>query len=179
MGKFFTPIILIVITVILYFTWISPTYGEVGQLKDKQAQLADALDKAQQVQTLIANLQASFSSVPQDQIARLTKMVPNDVDNIRLLIEINNIAQREGMTIDSLNIPPKPTAAPGTVGGSSGSYGTFTFGFTAHGTYDQFIAFLGQLAANLRLSDIATLSFSATDKGNYDYAITLNTYWIQ
>lgn len=180
MGRFLTPAILIIIVGALYVTWISPTYGEVQGLQAKQATLKDALGKAQQVKQLESQLQSGLSAITPDQMTHLITMVPDNVDNIRLLIEVNDIAAKDGMTIDGLNIPPKPTIDPGAIGSAQGGYGTFTFGFTAHGTYDQLLTFLDQLAHNLRMVDIQSLSFSAPDKSNtYDYGITLDTYWLQ
>jgi Tfp pilus assembly protein PilO len=184
MGKFITPAILIVVVIALYFMWIAPTYENVEKLQAKQATLLDALDKSKQVQTLIAQLKSNFEAIPSDQVDRLRKMVPDDIDNIRLLIEVNNIAQRGGLIIDGLNIPPKPTVAPGEVGtGGAGGHGTFSFSFSVHGTYEQLIAFYTQLASNLRLSDITQFSFGPdtavnAKRDSYSSTLTLNTYWL-
>lgn len=178
MGKFLTPILLIVITIALYFLWISPTYSQSQDLQTQHAKLADALAKEKEVQTLISQLQANLTNVPPDQLDRLKKMIPDNIDNIRLLIEINNVAVKNGMSISNLTIPPKPTSSGGVVG--TNGYGTLTFGFTVRGTYDQLIIFLNAIAAELRLINISKLDFAVDDTSanGYSYTVTLDTYWL-
>jgi len=110
-------------------------------------------------------------------------MLPDNVNNIRLILEIEQIAAPYGMTLSNVSydspdvvisgattsktpgaVSSTPTQA--VVGGSASlqqpkDYGTFNLSFSTSGTYDNFINFTKDLESNLRLVDISTVTFSS------------------
>jgi hypothetical protein len=52
-----------------------------------------------------------------------------------------------------------------------------TFGMSA--TYDQFITFLEDMEANLRIMDLQHLTVTSNDNGIYDWSLEFQTYWLK
>ena len=70
-------------------------------------------------------------------------------------------------------------AQRGQVGASDTDYDSLILSFSVTGSYDTFRAFVESLEQSLRLVDIQSISFSATDTGVYDYSIAVKTYWLK
>jgi Tfp pilus assembly protein PilO len=133
----------------------------------------------------------------------LQKLLPDNVDNIRLILEIEQIAAPYGMTLSDIKYDTTDTnassaGATGVVqgGGIASStqkgYGTFNLEFSISGSYSNFINFTKDLENNLRIVDISSISFSSNSLGAgtgvspktssseiYKYDFKINTYWLK
>ena len=101
------------------------------------------------------------------------------VENVGLIIDINNIAAKYGMSIKNTRINGASSDKSNSTGPNSNKYGSITMSFVVSTTYENFLAFLSDLEASLRLVDVTSLSFSSAQQGRYDYNITLQTYWLK
>ena len=115
----------------------------------------------------------------------MNEFLPNNIDNVRLIIDINNIAKKSGLIVRNPNIvkaeakegePPPPTGAA-AAGKTADSSAAISFSVSA--SYETLKLFLSDLARSLRLVDIESLSFTAAERNLYDYQITLRTYWLK
>ncbi len=112
-------------------------------------------------------------------------MIPDSVENIGLIIDLNNIANAKG--VELLNPSISGGGGGGTpVAGSGASsdgkkYGSITLAFGVTTTYDKFLDFIKELENTLRLVDITGLSFPAPDEktGISTFSITMQTYWLK
>ena len=206
MTRFIMPIILIVISVALFFTVTNPMYSSIA---DSQAQLTSyntALDTSKTLESQRDALTAKYNSFDPNNLAKLEKLLPDNVNNIRLILEIEQIASPYGMALsdvkyDSTNSTSVTTGTTGGAaavqGGSpakkqSSDYGIFNLEFSITGTYDNFINFTKDLQSNLRIVDISSISFSSDttsatsgtgSKTNapetYKYDFKIQTYWLK
>jgi hypothetical protein len=51
--------------------------------------------------------------------------------------------------------------------------------FNVTAPYQQFISFMQDLEASLRVMDLTHLTVSANDTGTYDFGVQLTTYWLR
>jgi len=180
--RFLLPIILFVAAVGLFSLYTSPTYAG---LKGAQAQVAaydDALNKSKELKGLRDKLTSTRNAFsPQDE-QKLVRLLPDQVDNIRLIIDINNIASRRGLVLSSValgevsNTSAEKSAL--AVGPSGDPLGSVSLGFSVLATYEDFLVFLQDIEHSLRILDIEKLSFSAAEDGKYSFDIQLRTYWL-
>ena len=108
-------------------------------------------------------------------------MLPDAVDNVGLIIDMQNIAANRGMLLKGARVTEGGAvgdAAQG-LGPDASKYGTITMTFVVNTTYENFSVFLKDLESSLRLLDVTSLSFSSTKEGRYDYSVTLQTYWLK
>ena len=108
-------------------------------------------------------------------------MIPAHVDNVRLVIDINSMADKYGMVLKNIEI------GKGSSGNKDPSLSTITgdgpeyldMRFLVSGSYDAMKLFVTDLSRSLRIVDITDLTFSARDLDLYDFSISLRTYWLQ
>ena len=110
-------------------------------------------------------------------------MLPSNVDNIRLILDINTIAARHRAVLSDVQLgdtSKNSGSGSALAGGHGGSaIGSVDVGFTVRATYDDFIAFEEELEHSLRIIDVTKLSFtSAGSQDMNSYAFTIRTYWL-
>jgi Tfp pilus assembly protein PilO len=167
--KILTPIALILASVGLFYLVIMPQYHDLSDTRSKIQQYSDAISRAQEVVSKRDKLLAQKNSFSPDDIRRLQKMLPDKVDPIRFVIDVNNIAASYGTKITDIKI--------GTEIGSKTNYDDTTMSFTAPMSYDQVQKFLADVERSLQLVDVSGLGFKSEDKSSiYTYSFTLKTY---
>ena len=188
------PILLIGIAVGGFFMFTRPTYDELTGVKEKVASYSQALENARAIDAERDKLTKKQNSFDPVSLEKLNKLLPDGVDNIRLILEIEEIAKPYGMSLRDI----KYSAAPKTdaeksqeagvpTSGTEKLYGVWDLGFSTQGTYSNFIAFVEELEKNLRIVDITSVDFSS-DTGPglnpntqeaYKYSIKIKTYWLK
>ncbi len=174
----------------IFFLYTSPSYDGMQSLEAQNAQYNAALDKAAQLQSLKQTLLQKYNSFDPNSLSRLSTMLPDQVDNIRLILDLDNLAGRFGMAIQNVNISSPDTQSGSVVSSISSAaqpYDSLTIQFSTHGTYQQFLQFLSALQSSLRLVDIQNITLSpggATGAAQsttaaYAYGLTLQTYWLR
>ncbi|SRR5258708_27781558 len=203
MSKFIVPIILIGISITCFFTFTNPTYNEISSLKNTQASYNEALGNSKALENERDKLTTKYNSFDPESLARLQKFLPDSVDNIRLILEIEKIASPYGMVLkdvkydsDTANTSKGAVSAPaGPPTPSLGiaqpfsrtDYGTWNLEFSTSGTYDNFLSFMRDLERNLRIVDISSVEFSSGSSSSstgskpesYKYDIKIKTYWLK
>lgn len=182
--KFLLQILFIGGAITIFVLYINPTYAIIQQKQDNLKQLEDANKKAIELNKKRDQLLSDKNKITTDQLTRLSKMLPDGVENVRLIIDIKNITN-EYLKQDPASpkvvggVDKKTNTGTAIIGPNGKPYGTVgvTFGVTT--TYDKFIGFLEYLEDNLRLVDITDISFTPADNGNYSFSIGLQTYWLK
>ncbi|HVZ75821.1 MAG TPA: type 4a pilus biogenesis protein PilO [Candidatus Paceibacterota bacterium] len=183
MRGLIVPIVLVVAAVGLFIGFTNPWYEGTKSIQTEVATYDDALNKSQQLRTIRDQKVAAFNTFSADEKSKLEDVLPDNVDNIHLIIDINNIAARHGLSLKDVQL--------GTISGSSGAstaltagnagdlVGSVTLGFAVNASYDDFLAFLQDLEHSLRIIDVEKIDFTADPKGgNNDYSMTIRTYWL-
>lgn len=183
--KFLFPTTLIVAAIMVFYFFSDPTYQEVKTLITEKQSYSDALDNSKKLQSVRDELLAKYNSFPANSLERLEKMVPNNVDNVRLVLEIDRIASNYGMSIKNIklgtsNTTKKDANVKDIIGKDEKPYGTVSLEFSLEGPFQNFASFVGDLEKSLRIVDITGISFSTSDdKGTSQYNVRLNTYWLR
>jgi Tfp pilus assembly protein PilO len=190
-------IIILLIAGAVFFLYTKPSYDTLQTLSAQNAQYDAALSKATQLQTVKQSLLSRYNSFDPGSLDRLQTMLPDQVDNIRLILDLDNIASRYGMALQNVDISTPDTSNQTVVGAistASQSYDSLTLQFTTHGTYAQFKQFLSDLQSSLRIVDLVSLSIAqegsavsasgqaltgAGAQPVYTYVMTLQTYWLR
>ena len=181
MMRLFLPIIVIVAAGLVFFKLTDPMLAKVDELKVEKAKLDEGLKNARELRTVLDALLATRNSFNQSDLDRLGKFLPDNVDNVRLIIDINNIARPYNMTIRNLRIKADEDKGEASVieGGERLNKGAVTLGFSVSGSYENIQPFLEDLAKSLRLVDISAVTFSSNEKNLYDYSVEIQTYWLK
>jgi len=180
MRRFFFPIILVVAAVGLFVVYINPTYQNSKELAVKAASYDDALNKSQQLRAVRDQLLSKRNTFSADDVSKLQEILPDNVDNIRLVIDINNIAARHGLTLANVDIGDvtKNATQNAVASGSSGPVGSVDITFSVNADYETMLAFLQDVEHSLRVIDVQKLSFTSTQSGPSAYTFDIRTYWL-
>ena len=171
MFRLIISIILISIAVTGFFAFTKPLFNDISALREQMASYDDALNNSKMLENERDLLTKKYNSFDPENIAKLSKLLPDNVDNIRLILEIEKIATPYGMVlkdikynVESTNNTTARTAENGEVGGipmPRQEYGTLDFSFSTQGAYGNFINFMRDLEKNLRIMDITSIDFSS------------------
>ncbi len=184
MFRIALPLIFIVAAIAGFIFFINPTYKLAQENKLQLDRVNDALKKANQLRDIRDKLAIERNKISDTDLARILKMIPDSVENIGLIIELNNIARDKGMELMN------PTIGTGGSAGSSGGinvgpeskkYGSLAMVFSVNTTYEKFIDFMKELEHSLRLVDVREVKFSSPDPktGKSLYEIKIDTYWLK
>jgi hypothetical protein len=178
--RLFVPIILVVAAIGLFVVYTNPAYQGTKALSAKVASYNDALDKSKELRSVRDQLLAKRNTFSADDVQKLQEVLPDNVDNIRLIIDINNIASRHGISLSAVNIGDiggtQNALAAGA--GSGGPVGNVDIGFAVTTSYDSMLSFLNDLEHSLRLIDVQKLGFTASATDSNTYTFTIRTYWL-
>ena len=198
-------LILIAAAVWIFWSYTDPIYKEAGGLKEVRADYQAKLAQANEFRQKYENLALAYQSFSVADVIRLSRLVPDTVDTVRLVMDVSDIAAKQGLLIKNIKIsePTKetkkndnspigaPVAAPLAEGltpgairiGTNQEFNSIDLSFSVTGSYERFVAFLQDLEKSLRILDVTEIKFTApTDsvKGNsYDFGIGLKAYWLK
>jgi len=191
--NFILPIILIISSFAVFFGYVDPNYkngidqvggpdyskSDVVFLKSELSKYDNVLSSANDIVSKRESLIAKRNTITDADQARLERLLPSNIDNIRLIIEISKIAEGRNLVAKNISVGDMSKITSDTIGQSDSPYGTLSLKFTVNSSYSNFLNLLQDLESNLRLVDITDISFNATESGFYDFNVSLNTYWLK
>ncbi len=192
MGRFIIAILGFSVSLAVFFLYTKPTYDSVKVLLAENAQYDQALERAAQLQSLKQTLLSRYNAFNPADIDRLHRLLPDHVDNVRLVLDFDNLARKHSLAIQNVVVGReiaesttvgKPASAD-IIGGNSKSYDSLTLKFSTQGTYAGFVTFMQDLQSSLRIVDLSSLTLTPIgDKQAieplYRYDVTIRTYWLK
>jgi Tfp pilus assembly protein PilO len=186
MNSRILPALAFVVALGIFFAYVNPTWtGSIAQAQaaidaDNQALAAAKKYTAQQNQ-----LAAARDSIDPANLEALTTFLPNSVDNVGLILDINALASRSGLTVGNIDVIT--TAAGGNAQGTSGvlpagdvnPVNSVDLSLAAVGTFSALQSFLIGIEKSARLLDIHDLVIRGSDTGVYSYQMTIRLYWLR
>lgn len=217
MMRLVFPIVLIAAAIGIYFYLTEPlindpltvdggtqfTMGGIKALREEKKQLETAIDYIAKLKGKALEIEKLASAISPEDIERLDQFLPDSVDDLQLLVDVDNIAKRSGMTIKDVKLStddPKKTRAVNNSAvvatqGATVAPPVITkvhLTFTAIGSYAQLRGFLTDVSKSLRIMDVEKLSVNvggkigsnasstaALNNGIYQYQVDLATYWLK
>ncbi|MDZ4284305.1 MAG: hypothetical protein U1A28_00585, partial [Patescibacteria group bacterium] len=180
--KPFISILIFALSVAVVVFYIKPALPRIKALRQDIFFLEDTLESARELQSVRDKLLAKYNSFPPDDIERLHKLLPDNVDNVRLIIDIDEMASRYGLTIQDINIKQQQESRVRTAGAAdeeAEDFGTsartaremseaaeglvepklsfLTLSFSVVASYERFLAFLRDMERSLRIVDVTEL----------------------
>ncbi len=177
--KILTPIILLAVSIAMFVFGTNKNFADVNAVKAENIDYQAALDKSKEVLQKRDKLAEEYKQFSQDDIDALHKIMPDSVDNIQLILDIDNVAKQNGVVIKKFKIDDGKDANGKSQVSENDVYSSITLSYTASGTYENFLAFLKKIETSLRIVDVTSLSFESTPTGVYDYDISIRTYWLK
>lgn len=177
------PYIIITIALLVaaggvFFGFTDEHYAAIQGLEDEKTELSRAAEKMNELNEVRDELLGRRALFSSEDIERLEKALPDNVDNIRLINDLDGIASQYNMSVRGASVS-FATDASGDIIVDEKSYGVVTVEFSVSGPYQTFLNFLDKLEHSLRIVDVTKVSFSSSEEDFYEYSISLQTYWLR
>lgn len=172
--------ILAAIGAIVFFA--VPRYQAVADMRQEEAQLTEALANARKLEEARQDLLDRYNSFESEDLRRLETMLPDNIDNVKLIIELDALAAQYSLPLQNVTVENNEETAPGVavIDQGTSEYGIVQLQFTVRGPYERFVQFLQDLERSLRIIDVRSLQFQTTNEaGIYQYALVIETYWLK
>jgi hypothetical protein len=190
------PFLFILIAAGIGYLYIYPTYtGQIAGANQQIQSYENALAAADVFTQKENALVAQENAIPAPQLARLEEFLPDGVDNIQLILDLNSLADRSGVSLSDFQVVDNQTnsdasggstdstdaSAPsdGSAPQSTSLTDSLDLSLSATGTYSAFQTFLAASEQSLRPLDVTQLSVKDSATGVYAYTITYQIYWLQ
>ncbi len=198
--KILFPISLILTSILLFFFIVNPFFDDIKSLKTDISIYNNALDNSTSLQKERDLFLEKSRNVSAKDRERLNSFLPDTVNNIKFILEIEKIANINEMPLRNIKFEDKPKVEDKIQSSNNNMivsndildykpYGVFPVEFITEGNYGNFLNFLEDLERNLRLMDIKSVSFIVPDpiskSGNgfdpniYSYKLNVETYWLK
>lgn len=176
-----TAIILILLSIGLFYTFISDQYEDVKKLNTLANGYQDVLKNVSAIIELRDNLIVNYEAFPKEEIDRINKILPDNIDTVRLALDLDGIASRHGISIKSIQTMANSDKGLNRIAlpENEESYGKVTISLGFISNYDNFTNFLDDIEKSLRIMDVKSISFQTGDSNLYDYQVSIDTYWLK
>ena len=183
-----TPVILIIISIGTFFMYVDPSYRgtnlssgvkSIQELQNEDAQYQASLDNTTAIRMKRQALIDKENGINPADLSRLQKLLPDNIDNIKLVIDMNQIAQNHNLTLKDVRLDTSIKTDPNKLGVDISKHGTVGLSFSVTSSYDNFQNFLTDLEKSLRLVEVTDLSVTGSDNGIYTFSVGLKTYWLK
>lgn len=173
------PIILILVAVGLFFLQINPRYSEMKMLRAEAKQYDNAIKMAEELKEVRASLETTLQSFSRADLDRLDRFLPRHLDTVRVILDVDSIASRQGLRLENLDITDD-TAKPDGTTTNSVAYNTVGLSFRFTSSYTQALQFMNDLERSLRIMDVVSTKVtpSTVSANLYEIEMKINTYWI-
>ena len=183
MLRTFIPALLVLGALALFFGYTDGAFSRAQELAREDDQFNQALDKSRELQGIRDQLLSKYNTFTSVGLARLAKLLPDTVDNVRLTLDIDNIAAKYSARIKNVTVQSEEKAKAQdqriVIGADQSPYGSVVLTFTTVMSYSDFVSFLRDLEVSLRLVDVVGLSFTSVQGDLYDFTVGIRTYWLK
>ncbi len=186
MNKNLTPIILLILAIGIYFTFTKAKIEEIKSVRTVNAGYEKALENSEKLIKVRDQVLKTYKQIDPKSIERLQKIVQDNIDNVRLIIDMKNIGLQQGLILKNIKTsasnsltPPQGSSNAINTNSNSDLYNTMTLSFDVTASYESFIQLLKTIESSLRILDVTKINISANDGSIYDYKVELKTYWLK
>ena len=186
MNERIIPSVALLLAVGIFFVYVNPTWsGSVADSKNVIALDDQALEAAQLYTAQQNSLATSRNAIDPAFLTRLSIFLPDSVDNVGLILDLNALAARSGLSLSNIDVvsniagAAKTAMNQGLPAARANPVGSVDLTLSAVGTYPALQAFLVGVERSARLLDVRDVVVKGSDTGVYNYQMALRLYWLR
>ena len=177
-----TPIFLVILAIAIFYVYLDPAYADIKRLRAEEQAYINAIESVKAVEAKRNELLSKYNSFSNTDLDRLDEMLPERIDNVRLVAEINGIAQQYDIEIRRVRVAEdrgSNSSSGQSITDSTLRHKTLSVSFNFDASYEPFTDFIRDLEQSLRITDFSLVSFrTESNSQNVTYNVTLKTYWL-
>jgi hypothetical protein len=168
---------MIIVAVTIVFTYIKPTFANIEKTRATTDTYIAEADKVKGVDDLLIQTAAKVDAVSAADSAALKRYVPDAVDDVAVMKDIQGIFAALALPLGSLTAGGEGTA-PGAISGTISNVALVPHTFTVSSkmTYDELKTLLKVLEVNNYLLQIDSLSLIPDESGLLTVSMVLSTF---
>ncbi len=184
MNRYITPLIIVTVALSVYVLFINQKYKDIQQQLVKVQELEVNLEDAKKAREKLEQIALSYSAFPLDADQKLNVLLPNRIDSVKLIVDVESVANRHGLMLAS------PSVTDGVLApNSTDKYVKHNISFKVSSTYPLFREFIADIEKSLALRDFSGVSFISTVTAEnqsvsnvrpeftiFDYQVELTSY---
>lgn len=170
-----TQIIMAVVALGIIFTFVQPTFINIGIIQVAVEQYRTELLKVDEVNKMLETLLSRVNNMSEKDNKALVTYMPDNVDHVAVSRDIYIMSKQSGAFLESVTYAG---IKPGKVLAEESNKEPVRHAFTANvsGTYDQIKDFLGLLESSNYPLEIHEFKLTSTEKGLIRVDLTIITY---
>ncbi len=179
------PAIALITALGIFIFYIQPTWtGSIATLKADIAADDTAIASANQYDAQQNQLSAARDAIDPNDIARLTTFLPDSVDNVGLVLDLNALATRSQLSLSNVVVNSSTASSQGGAAqsalpaGGNSPIGSIELSLSATGTFAALQQFIVGVEKSARILDVRDLVVKGSNTGIYTYQIRLRLYWL-
>lgn len=178
--KSLLSILVIVVSVGVYFVYIKPLTVEVKVQMAQKAEIDRVLNRVKEIKEKRDAVFLDYNSISLEEIEKLNKILPETINSVVILNDLSTLAAQYGLTIkdykvDNFTIENNAVSEGETVE----PYKETKLTLKLIGSYNQFVTFISKVESSLRLMDIVHLGIKQGGGGPanlLEYTLEVNVY---
>lgn len=163
---------------VIFFTESKNYFPEIKSLRKQVSSYNETINTAKKVRSSIDKTLGEYNAISQDNVDRVNKMIPSGADSMKLVIQIDEMMRKNGLSLASIDfkdvIDEKPSLASKN---GVRTAETVSLSMKARGSYESFHSFVEKLEKSLRLIDINSVKISLVGQDDYSFSIEAVSYW--
>jgi Tfp pilus assembly protein PilO len=182
MGKVFTPILLVIISIGLYFSYLDPAIGKIRMYQELHEKLTQTALQYKQLNTEMDTLQQKYEKISIQDEEVLNQILPDTIDPVRLILVLSRMILNSNLSINSFELPRWDKGNQILTEVRVGELQTSVLSIQVEGEYEQFKQFLKTLESSKRIIDIVGIEVENDTKSGTNtkqiYNVTMRVYWL-
>lgn len=170
--------VLLIISLALSIFYTRPLFADISTLGEEKAALNQSLEDSKDLSLKMAEKEGIYNSLDMDKVDKLNILLPDSINNIKLIKDIDDIALTHNMKMRNIDIKAEKSGEYNEESAGR-NYGVATLRFTVSSTYEAFKTFMTDLENSLRLVDMTSLTFNSGEKDLMEFNVELKTYWLK
>ncbi|KKS16202.1 MAG: hypothetical protein UU71_C0006G0008 [Parcubacteria group bacterium GW2011_GWB1_41_6] len=186
MVKVIIVFVFLLAAILIFGLWTVPLVGKIKDLRNQKSEVENVLVNSRQIRNLRDDLIGKYNNIASLDLERLKKLLPTKTNDGGLIVQFDNLTRSRGLILKSLAVTEKESPqnkAPAFALSETSpkekqetGYQEAELNFKVAGSYENLLAFLGDLEKSLRMIDIDSIVFSAGNKDIYEFNIKARTY---
>ena len=194
MSKVLTPIIFIVIAIGLFFSYLRPAYDVLQAFQTQKDELDKTITESEDLLRMHNDILTKYENIDPTDHAKLKKILPDSIDVVRLIMDIDALSTKHNLTIDSFEVPQirdieqnaRNRNTRRTAEEENNPVASAVLTIECVGEYQDFKAFLLDIEHSLSLLDVVGLEVKVPNILRVDvtddrpeYKLDLQAYWLK
>lgn len=156
MNRYIIPIILVILSASIYVSVIDSTYADIRRQQAVEVELEENLKDARLANERLTHIKELYASFPAGSEQTLSTILPDKIDPIKFIIEMEALARLHGLVLVG------PNATVGEKNDSS-KYNENKITFSVAAPYPVFQDFLRDIQDSLALREMTSVGFSSEE----------------